>query len=1582
MADKVINHDDETSLYVLYLEAITLHVPEEELLHPIDCVVHWYIGDTAHHQSINLRIDRQKVDIKYCVFVTVKNRKATEKDLNVCVSITGIDQAHLGVHFLSLKDLAQGEAFSEHTFDLSTQEGPYATIIVHGAKQMRWTEEIARHLERPQSDAVIEFVSPEEDSQSRHIWAFIAPEAAVGDSRGNRQWELPFHMNELTTPFFEYGHTHAEHQQDQVQHDTYGGTTGSASGMDNNIHFLVDPTTPPHDGYAGPAAYNYGAHATTTPSLSTILEQQQEPQQQEAHELEQRRQEEEKRRREQEAHELEQQGKQEEEQGQQDQEREREAQRGEEEEKERPQEAARRSSHDKKLFPRRSKNSLSSSSRKKILPRESRRSKSVSSDSIPDDFVAGTPREDDQSPSSRAHQKQKSHEEKGIGIHLDIDAYISTLQAGKTLTAVTAKNYRREIHVSISLDRRVLIVGLHPKDRQIAFTDIGPRVLRGREAEVIDDEKNSIHLTDECRTLCVDEDNITFEFPDMVHADTFGAALERLVLEARDARDALYAAQQKRLSSRNRASMSRASMATAAEQAERRRLSAKKERVEAESATSGTENTASPMVVHDPKPDHQGEQQHKGRKSSSRREGSKSSGGTTSGGKKNAPGSSKQRTSGTTSRSKSPRTPRRKRGGIRSSKQSRSSSTANLKELERIKEAARQEDLRRRHELRMRDLKRRERELDKREIEITRAKENATEEARQTMEIERAKTLALISHRLGTGGTGGGSPFVGGPTSSIPLDGDPIFNPQSTRIEEQAGTTHARGPPISRDRASGPPRTKDLSLNDVDASGLWMHHSEAQGAMRGSVSARMQALRGLAVSRDSERTLVTPTTNWDHLPPTNGGKSLKAQRGGHINSTSNKRGRSGDQRQQQQQEHEDEQEDDQRSPARSGDDETLQEERAPSPATSGDENRWEWDDEVREIRRTLSTDRRRASRDGFLVGGSRGSRKESKSSSQPPSAARSRKRSYIHEEYDEHAYGEQQALYERQQPLVNAIGGGRKNGSFVRNGGKTRNEKYREKENVSSNQDQEHEQPTIRELIVTQESSTPRFYGRNNNYRVREDLSATTHEYNKMRRDGTRDRTPDSHHHRAYHSYPFDQRNNVLERDYDESAASRSHDGHMIRHISAAASHRQSSVVGYRNESWNSASHGGRRNLDTTTQPLMDSESPWERESSVVAQRRPREKDTLSTRGGSGGDPLSSNGKNPLMSSRAQSEEKHHGSSIKPYLGHEKGHPVPSARGTPRGDLMSARSSNGTNLGGDSKVHFFRVLTNAIGVRESPHYDGRRTGDVLTRGTVCFVDAIHANHSDGRFYLHLADDQGWIFDDSRIDPSDPSVEIITGTGACIPPLYDHVLGYKPPVPVLSQVSRMLNHHDARMGTGGTGTHAPSSQYSQSYPSSLGHQPQHQPLVLPPPTVMSMIDSARLHRSPPMMNDLLHQHAAASTPNPTMTRSWETSPRTDLSVDLQALRSNYGIQPTITGGMSGLSLKSGNMSNKAALSGISSHLSHRTPRAFKPFHASPNPGLLSSPLTPPGTELLREALGHGSTKANKPREPKDTNYGFT
>ena len=71
---------------------------------------------------------------------------------------------------------------------------------------------------------------------------------------------------------------------------------------------------------------------------------------------------------------------------------------------------------------------------------------------------------------------------------------------------------------------------------------------------------------------------------------------------------------------------------------------------------------------------------------------------------------------------------------------------------------------------------------------------------------------------------------------------------------------------------------------------------------------------------------------------------------------------------------------------------------------------------------------------------------------------------------------------------------------------------------------------------------------------------------------------------------------------------------------------------------------------------------------------------------------------------------------------------------------------------------FYKVTTDepyGIGIRDEPCVESGRTGEDLIRGTIFEVDEI-VEIEDGPTFLHLADQRGWVFDTSPIDPEQPS----------------------------------------------------------------------------------------------------------------------------------------------------------------------------------------------------------------------------------
>lgn len=73
--------------------------------------------------------------------------------------------------------------------------------------------------------------------------------------------------------------------------------------------------------------------------------------------------------------------------------------------------------------------------------------------------------------------------------------------------------------------------------------------------------------------------------------------------------------------------------------------------------------------------------------------------------------------------------------------------------------------------------------------------------------------------------------------------------------------------------------------------------------------------------------------------------------------------------------------------------------------------------------------------------------------------------------------------------------------------------------------------------------------------------------------------------------------------------------------------------------------------------------------------------------------------------------------------------------------------------------YFYKVTTEnpyGIGIRDEPDVDGPRTGEDLIRGSVFEVDEVVEVEED-LTYLHLADQRGWVFDNSIFEPENPCV---------------------------------------------------------------------------------------------------------------------------------------------------------------------------------------------------------------------------------
>jgi len=76
------------------------------------------------------------------------------------------------------------------------------------------------------------------------------------------------------------------------------------------------------------------------------------------------------------------------------------------------------------------------------------------------------------------------------------------------------------------------------------------------------------------------------------------------------------------------------------------------------------------------------------------------------------------------------------------------------------------------------------------------------------------------------------------------------------------------------------------------------------------------------------------------------------------------------------------------------------------------------------------------------------------------------------------------------------------------------------------------------------------------------------------------------------------------------------------------------------------------------------------------------------------------------------------------------------------------------------KRRLYRVTTRGLGIRAGPNVNAPRTGAVLKRGDI-FEASVVAPGADGRIYLKLSGWRGWVFDDAKVDPQDPSVEALT-----------------------------------------------------------------------------------------------------------------------------------------------------------------------------------------------------------------------------
>mmetsp|Transcript_51113 Transcript_51113/g.147470 ORF Transcript_51113/g.147470 Transcript_51113/m.147470 type:complete len:455 (-) Transcript_51113:6-1370(-) len=78
----------------------------------------------------------------------------------------------------------------------------------------------------------------------------------------------------------------------------------------------------------------------------------------------------------------------------------------------------------------------------------------------------------------------------------------------------------------------------------------------------------------------------------------------------------------------------------------------------------------------------------------------------------------------------------------------------------------------------------------------------------------------------------------------------------------------------------------------------------------------------------------------------------------------------------------------------------------------------------------------------------------------------------------------------------------------------------------------------------------------------------------------------------------------------------------------------------------------------------------------------------------------------------------------------------------------------------------YAIAAQAVAVRKQPDAGGPRTGEILRSGTtVTVVEALTGD--DGRVYLRLAQDRGWLFDDAALYPEDPAVKLLRVGGISI-----------------------------------------------------------------------------------------------------------------------------------------------------------------------------------------------------------------------
>mmetsp|Transcript_43915 Transcript_43915/g.82038 ORF Transcript_43915/g.82038 Transcript_43915/m.82038 type:complete len:519 (+) Transcript_43915:47-1603(+) len=96
--------------------------------------------------------------------------------------------------------------------------------------------------------------------------------------------------------------------------------------------------------------------------------------------------------------------------------------------------------------------------------------------------------------------------------------------------------------------------------------------------------------------------------------------------------------------------------------------------------------------------------------------------------------------------------------------------------------------------------------------------------------------------------------------------------------------------------------------------------------------------------------------------------------------------------------------------------------------------------------------------------------------------------------------------------------------------------------------------------------------------------------------------------------------------------------------------------------------------------------------------------------------------------------------------------------GLPFGQVLERIWATGGKQPGSG--YFYKVTTESpfgIGIRDEPDIDGPRTGEDLIRGSVFEVDEIVEVEDGDVTYLHLADQRGWVFDNSPREPDTPCV---------------------------------------------------------------------------------------------------------------------------------------------------------------------------------------------------------------------------------